>query len=99
VLDRFRVSRALERLLPSPLPIEDGLLRESCFGVVLRQQLWLCGHCFGELCLQHPGHLLVHLLPGALEQRRIGRVLDQGMFEAVGSTWKPAPLIEQLGRH
>ena len=41
----------------------------------------------------------MYLLAGTLEQRRIGCVLNQGMFEAVSGMWWPAPLIEQLRCH
>ena len=38
----------------------------------------------GKLRLQHLGNALMVLLPRAPQQRLIGRVLDQGMLEAVG---------------
>ena len=36
------------------------------------------------------------LLSGALEQRLIGRILNQGMFEEVARLWRQPALIEQL---
>ena len=72
---------------------------EPSLGIVLRYQLGLRSHRLGELRLQRLGHLLVHLLAGALEQRRIGRILDQGMLEAIGGARRSAPLIEQLRCH
>ena len=48
---------------------------------------------------QHLGNLLVILLPRALEQRLIGRVLDQRMLEEVACLLPDAALIENLGFH
>ena len=92
--DCLHMCRALHRSLTGQLPVNDGRFHEPRFGVVLRHQLRLRGYCLGKLRLQHLGHLLVHLLAGALEQRRTGRILDQSMFEAIGGTRRPAPLIE-----
>ena len=49
----------------------------------MRQQFRLCLFVSRKSFFQHLGNLLVILLPGALEQRLIGRVLDQGMLEEV----------------
>jgi hypothetical protein len=48
----------------------------ACGGVVLGDQLRLGPHECGEPGFEDLGNLLVDLLPGVLEQRRIGRVLD-----------------------
>jgi hypothetical protein len=41
----------------------------------------------------------VILLPGALQQRLVSRVLDQGMLEAVRGLRREALLVEKLRRH
>ena len=72
-------------LLACPLPVGNGLRDETRLGVVMRQQLGLGLDGLGKLRFQHLGNALVILLPGALEQRLIGRVLDQGMLEDIGA--------------
>ena len=78
------------RPLPRPLPVADRLLREPRLRVVVRQQLGLRLDDLGKLRLQHLGNALVVLLPRALEQRLIGRLLDQRMLEDVRRLrWQP----------
>jgi hypothetical protein len=50
---------------------------------VLGHQLQLGLYKRGEADFEDLGNLLVHLLSGAFEQRRIGRVLDQGVFKQI----------------
>ena len=61
----------LERLLPGPLPVGDGLLREARLGVVMGQQLGSGLSGLGKLCLKHLGNALVMLLTGTPQQRLI----------------------------
>jgi hypothetical protein len=57
--------------------------------------------CFSvwKSLFQHPDNLLVILLPGALEERLIGGVLNQGMFEEVPCLLTDAALVENLRFH
>jgi hypothetical protein len=76
VADGFQIGREVAGLLAGPLPVGNGLLRAPGRGIVLGHQLGLGLYKRGELRFEDPGNLLVHLLPGALEQRRIGRIPD-----------------------
>src|SRR5438034_1019522 len=93
VADGFQMSRAVAGLLARPPPVDHSLLVAACGGVVLGDELRLGLHKRGELCFEDPSNLLVHLLPGALEQRRIGCLLDQGVFEDVTSARWSTPLV------
>jgi hypothetical protein len=66
---------------------------------VLSHQLRLGLHERGELCFENLRNLLVHLLSGALEQRRVGRVLDQGVLKQIPGPRRPPPLVEEFGGH
>ena len=61
-----------------------------------RHQLGLGLDRVGEAGLQHLGHLLVILLPRALQQGGIRRILHQGMLKDIWHA-ADAPLVEQLG--
>ena len=63
-LDRFRVGRALEGLLPGPLPIGDRLFQESRLGIMMRDQGGLRRRGFRKAVHQHLGNPLVILLTG-----------------------------------
>ena len=65
---------------------------QASFVVVMCQQLGLRENGFGELGFECLGDALMVLLAGAFQQRLVGRVLDQGMFEAVGCRWR-LPLL------
>jgi hypothetical protein len=93
VLDGFQVGRTLQRLLPGPLPIGDGLRTEPGFGVVLRDQFGLGLDDLGKLRGQHLGNALVILLTGALQQRLIGGILNERGLEAVGGLWWQPPPV------
>ena len=81
--NRFDIGRALHGALPGLLPVADGLGGAPRFGVVVRHQLGLGLDRVGEAGLQHLGHLLVILLPRALQQGGIRRVLHQGMLKDI----------------
>ena len=94
--NRLLVRRALRRALPGGQPVRDGLRTQTGLGVMVRQQLGLGLADLGELRLQHLGNALVVLLAGTLQQRLIGRVLDQGVLETVRRLrWQPL-LIQEL---
>jgi hypothetical protein len=42
-------------------------------------------------------NLTVIVLPGALEQRLIGSILNQGMLEEIVRLWRRPSLVEHLG--
>ena len=63
------------------------------------QQLGLGGAEVGKLRLQHLGNALMVLLAGAAQQGLIGRILDQGVLEAIhGLRWQPL-LVEEFRLH
>ena len=97
--DGFQIGRAFAGLFARPLPVVHRLLGAACRGVVLGDQLRLGLHERGEPGFEDLGNLLVHLLPGALEQRRIGRVLDQGVLKYIPGPRRPSPLVEEFGGH
>src|SRR5262249_14090476 len=96
VTDGFGMSRALARSLPGLLPIRDGLLDDTCLRVVMREEFGLGFSDLRKALFQHLSNLLVILLPSALEQGLIRGILNQGMFEEIGSLREQAALIEQL---
>ena len=61
------------------------------------QQLGLGLGEIGKLRFQHLGNALMVLLPRAPEQRLIGCLLDQGMFEHICGLWWHTALVEQFG--
>src|SRR5262249_55101403 len=78
--DRLHIGRALARALSGFLPVRNSLLLEPRFGVMVSQQFRLGLDCLGKLLLQDLSNLLMQLLAAALQQRLIGRVLNQRMF-------------------
>ena len=64
---------------------------------MVRQDFGLHLDRVGKLLLQYLRNPPVHLLPGTAQQRGIGRILDQGVFEPVSGMWRPATLIQQFG--
>ena len=65
----------------------------------MRQQFGLGLHGLRKLRLQHLRNTLVVLLPGALEERLIGGLLDQRMLEDIRRLrWQPL-LVQELRLH
>jgi hypothetical protein len=95
--NRFRMGRALTRLLSSALPIGQRLSAQPCLRIVVGHQLGLHHRHLRKLCLQGLGNPLVVVLARAPQQGRIGRLLDQGMLEDVRGLGADTPLIEQFG--
>ncbi len=60
-------------------------------------RLGLNGLC--KLRLQHLGNLLVELLAFAFEQRLVGCILNEGMFEEVPRLRGQPALVDQLCLH
>src|SRR5262249_57468207 len=63
----------------------------------MRQQLWAGLDSLRKAGCQDLPNVLMILLPGASEQRLIGRILDEGVLEHVGSLGRGAVLLEELG--
>jgi hypothetical protein len=99
VADSFQIGRAVAGLLARPLPVDHRLLGAIRHRVVLGHQLRLGLHERGEPSLYDLGYFLVHLLSGALEQRRIGGVLNQGVLKQIPAPRWPSPLVEEFGLH
>ena len=60
-------------------------------------ELWAGLDDIGEAGFQEARHLQMVALAGAPQQRAIGRILNQRMFEDIFGAWRPAALIEQFG--
>ena len=92
----FHMGGALAGVLARLVPEADGWRAQARLGVVMRQQFGLGRGGVWKLRLQHLGNLPVVLLPRALEQRLVCRVLDQGVLEDVGGLRWHAALIEHF---
>ena len=64
---------------------------------MLRQHFGLRLHRRGELRLQHLGNLLVDLLPRALQERLIRRLLGQHMLKGIGPVGCRTRFVQELG--
>ena len=94
---RFAERRSLPRPLPRLEPVADGLLGQARLGEVVAQQLRLRLDGLRELSFQHLADPPVELLPLALDQRVIQRVLEQGVLEDVGATRRPTLRVQDVG--
>ena len=74
--NRFHMSELLGGILPRLLPIRNRLLGKTGFREMMGHQLWVCCNRLGKLLLYHLRCLDVQLLPLALEQRFIRRILE-----------------------
>jgi hypothetical protein len=79
----FDIGRALGGFLPGLLPVGKSLPHESRLGVVMREEFGLGLFDVSNFLLQHLSDLLVISLTGALEQRLIGRVLNERVLEEI----------------
>src|SRR5215475_7537154 len=97
--DRFQVCRALYSPLACAVPVGNSFPMALGFCVVVRQDFGLVCRNLWKLLCQHVGNTLMVLLPGTVEQRLVGGVPDQGMFEEVRRLgWYPT-LVQQLRLH
>ena len=95
--DGLDVARACRRALAGLAPARDRLLDQPRGGVVKGEQLRPRLDHVGESLDQDLGDALVMLLLRALEQRRVGDVLDERVLEEVPRARGPASLVNQLG--
>ena len=79
----FRIGRARIAALARPLPVPHRLLGTTRLGVVLRQDFGLPLRGLGPLGLEDLGNALVDLLPRALQERLIRRLLGEHMLKGV----------------
>ena len=93
----FHIGRAVAGLLACPLPVGHRLLVAARRGVVMCQQFGLCRNDLRKSGFQHLGNALVVVLARTLQQRLIGDILDQCVFEEVGGLRRHASLIEEFG--
>src|SRR5688500_944339 len=94
--DRLEIGRAGGGTLAGLQPIADGTFDLVRFRKVMRQQFRLrCGRLRKAL-LHDVSDATVKLLAPALEQTRIGYILDQRMLEAVGRVARCAAAEDQL---
>ena len=99
VAQGFLISRVLERPLSCPLPVRERRLVLPRLGVVVGDQLRLGINRLRKALLEHLCNTLMVLLAGALEQRLIGCILDQGMLEEIRRLRGQPLLIEELRLH
>jgi hypothetical protein len=93
------MGRAFDGALAGALPIENGLLAESRFRAVMREQLGLGLTELEKARLQNLGNVLMVPLACAPQYGLIGGFLDQGMFEEVGGLRRQALLVQELYLH
>ena len=67
--------------LTGMLPGAHGQLGCASLGVMVRQQFGLGSYGLGEALTQRLSGLLMEVLPGAMEQRLVGDLLDERMLE------------------
>ena len=78
------------------LPVTESRLAQPGLGIVMRHELRLHLGGLGKPPLEYLGKALVELLPGALEQRLIGCISNQGMFEEVQRLRRQPSLVKHL---
>ena len=94
--DRFRIGRALHRLLPSQVQVLDGFLRIATARVVMRQLAVMVvqvGAVERFHCLRRA---LMDGFASLLQDRPVGHFLRQGMFEDILDLRKGRLLVEKL---
>jgi hypothetical protein len=87
--DRLLESRAAQSLIARLAPPFDREIIEAGLGEMSRDRLRL-GHCALRLLEQAFGGAPMECLAAALEQAVVGRVLDQGVLEAIVGTRRRA---------
>ena len=97
VSDRFHVGRAAGGQLAGAAPVGNRPRRQARLGQMLGQHFRLGLGDLGKPLLERLGDAGVQLLAPGLEQRLVGRVLDQGVLEAVGRLGRGAAAEDQLG--
>ena len=93
---RFDVGRVLDGALARLLPVPDRLLGESGLREMVGELLGLLLGRIGEARLEGLRDLPVELLAAPLEERLVGRLLDQRMLEDVAGMRHRPTLVEQL---
>ena len=99
VTDRFALRRSLPRPQACLEPVADRLFGQSRLGEVVPQQLWLRLGDLWEPGLEHLGDPPMELLSLALDERVIERILEEGVFEYVGASGRPALRVQDLRLH
>jgi len=99
VLDRLDHGRASERALAGLVPIIDGEIVKAGLRVMMGQCLRLGNRNFGEPLLQLCPDAGVEGLALAAQQRAVGSVPHQGMFEQIARIWRRALPEQQACLH
>ena len=63
---------------------------------MVRQQFGLGSYGLGEALTQRLSGLLMEVLPGAMEQRLVGDLLDERMLEGVSDSWEMGYFVKEL---
>src|SRR5438477_9539807 len=93
--ENLKIRRRSQRMLRGGEVVAGGLLGDARFGKMPRHQLRLVAHDVRKLLFKHLGHKFVVLLPLALEQRLMQRLLYQGVLEDVFRSAEKTAAIEQ----
>jgi hypothetical protein len=99
VRTRFGIRGACDGALPGLVPVGKCFGLEAGFCVVVGKQLGLRGRSLGKLRRQYLGSALVVVLSGALEERLIRRLLDEGMLERIHGLRRYPSLVEHFSLH
>src|SRR5437868_1206266 len=92
----FDMGRTLDRTLCCRVPIVDRLLCKTFFSVVMCQKFRLSFNRLWELGFEHLPNALIVLLPGAFQQGRIRRILNERMLKGIRCLWWYASLVHNL---
>jgi hypothetical protein len=93
VRDGFQIGGRSHRFLGSPNAIVDGSFSKSGGGAMVRKQSGISCYYFWKIKLDARDNTGMDLLTPAPQQRAVGRVLHQRVFESVFRVgWRPAPV-------
>lgn|GEM_PF-4317947 len=95
--DGFGIRRSLLRAFARLLPECDCLLIEASLSEVVSEQFRTIFSSLGKLLLQDFGDAAVKRLPFLLQQRFVGRVLNQGVLERPCGSWRTPSTGHDLG--
>ncbi len=87
---------ALDRLLSGLLPIAHGFVGQTCQCAVVRHQFRSRLRLLREALLQGLHNPAVKLVAFAFQQALVRSILDQGMLEHVGRSWRGPAAEDQL---
>ena len=99
VCDGFRIRRSFVSTLARVLPVTDGLLNQARLGAMVGEQFGLDLGRLRKSLGKHLSDPLMELLASALQQRMVGRLLDQRMLEGVDRVRRGAAPVHEFRIH